>query len=134
MEIVMDFHRPSNIYNTEVAVDENNLSKVYYTLIGQEEFLENEEPRRHNDDDLVFAKKLQKQDGSYKTMIKIANNGKLYNPITIYGQEKTNVFLDRVCRSNDKFRTVNMKAFEWYVKFLSTKNMAWFHNAEREVD
>jgi hypothetical protein len=49
-------------------------------------------------------------------------------------QEKTNGFLDRICRSNDKFKTVNEKAFNWYVQFLSSKNLSWFHNAEREIE
>jgi hypothetical protein len=130
----MDFHRPSNIYNTEININENELSKEFYTVVGQEEFLEGDNPRRHNDDSHVYAKKIQKKDGTYKTMIRVANNGKLYNPVAIYGEEKSNNFLERVCRANDKFRPVNNKAFEWYIKFLSTKNMAWFYNAEREVD
>jgi hypothetical protein len=130
----MDFHQPTNIYNNDLNIEEDSLNKEYYTLLGEEDFISNECPRRHKDDEKVLAKKIQKKDGSYKTLIKTANNGKLYNPVAIYGQEKTHTFLDRVCRSNEKFRPVNNKAFDWYVKFLSTKNIAWFYNAEREVD
>ena len=130
----MEFHQPQNIFNNKSDISEDKLSHEFYTLIGQEELTVDHRPRRLNDDDVVYAKKIQKKDGSYKNMIKLSNNGKLYNPVSVYGQEKTNDFLDRVCKSNNKFKTVNAKAFEWYVQFLASKNLAFFYNAEREVD
>lgn len=130
----MEFHKPHNIFNNQSDISEDNLAHEFYTLSGQEDVTIDNKPRRLNDDEIVYAKKIQKKDGSYKNMIKLANNGKLYNPVSVYGQEKTNDFLDRVCKSNNKFRTVNAKAFEWYVQFLSSKNLAFFYNAEREVD
>lgn len=130
----MEFHQPYNIFNNQSDINEDGLAHEFYTLSGQEDVTIDDRPRRLNDDEIVYAKKIQKKDGSYKNMIKLANNGKLYNPISVYGQEKTNDFLDRVCKSNNKFRTVNAKAFEWYVQFLASKNLAFFYNAEREVD
>ena len=70
----------------------------------------------------------------YKYVIKLSNNGKLYNPISVLGEEKTFTFLDKICRSNNRFKTVNEKAFNWYIQFLRSKNLAWFYNAEREMD
>lgn len=130
----MDFHRPSSIYNKEVNINDEDLVKEFYTLNDQEEFNINGNSRRHNDDDKVYAKKIQKKDGSFKHMIKTAANGKLYNPVSIYGEEKSNDFLDRICKSNQKFRTVNQKAFQLYLSFLSSQNLGYFYNAEREVD
>lgn len=130
----MDFHQPSNIYQNDKTIPEDNLEQEFYTLSGLEEVIVNGFPRRLQNDNRVYAKKLQKRDGSFKHMIKTANDGKLYNPVSVYGQEKTSTFLDRICKSNDKFTTVNEKAFGWYIQFLSSKNLAWLHNAEREVD
>jgi len=80
----------------------------------------------------IFAKKIFRKNGSNKFLIKTSSNGKLYNPITIYGQEKENTFLDKICRSNTKFAEVNLKTFNLYLRFLESKNTAWLNNAERE--
>jgi hypothetical protein len=59
---------------------------------------------------------------------------KLFNPVSIYGVEKDKNFLDRICRSNSKFKEVNHKVFDLYVKFLQSKNISWLNNAEREAE
>lgn len=106
-----------------------------FTLYGQEDFLDSgNNPRCQSENsDKVFAKKFQRDDGTIKYSLKLDNNGKIYNPISIYGTSKTSSFLDRVCRSQNKFKEVNQKAFDMYLKFLKTKNIAWLHNTEREV-
>ena len=128
------FQQQDNIYKREANISDEDLTSVFYTLFGQEDELVEDKPIKSIEDDEVYAKLLQKKDGTYKHMIRTSADGKLYNPMSIYGQEKTNDFLDRVCKSNDKFKTVNEKAFNWYVQFLSTKNLGWFHNAEREIE
>lgn len=129
----MDFFRSNNS-----IFDKQNITgdyqTLYFTLDGSQETYFDNIPLRNQDDNLVYAKKYRKIDGSYKYMIKLANNGKLYNPISIYGEEKTNTFLDSVCKSSTKFKTVNEKAFNFYIQFLTSKNIAYYHNAEREVD
>lgn len=130
----MDFYQPHSIYKDNNDVKEDLLKTEYYTLIGQEEATINEFPARIKDDNKVYAKKIQKKDGSYKLMVKTSSNGKLYNPVAIIGQEKENAFLDRVCKSNEKFRTVNQKVFDLYLQFLNSKNLAFFYNAEREAE
>ena len=107
----MDFYQPHSIYKDNNDVKEDLLKTEYYTLIGQEEATINDLPARINDDSKVYAKKIQKKDGTYKLMVKTSSNGKLYNPVAIIGQEKENAFLDRVCKSNEKFRTVKQKVF-----------------------
>lgn len=85
------------------------------------------------DSENVFAKKIFRSDGSVKFYIRTGNNGNIYNPVSIYGEEKVNTFLDRVCKDGLKFREVNEKVFTFYLRFLSTQNIAWLHNAEREI-
>jgi hypothetical protein len=109
----------NNIFNTKKNTVSQTEDEITFTLEGMS--AEN-----------VFAKKILRADGTYKYMIKKDSNGKLYNPISIYGQEQNKTFLDRVCKSNSKFVQVNQKTFDYYVAFLSTKNIAYLNNAERE--
>lgn len=89
-------------------------------------------PRSTKENEKTLAKITVRKNGSIKYSIKTTNNGKMHNPICVYGDEKENNFLDRICRSNDRFKEVNHKVFNLYLNFLKTKNIAWFHNAERE--
>lgn len=127
-----------NFFQSNNFFDKNNVAEpsetFFYTLAGQEDFYQDNLPCRNIEDQHVYAKKIKKIDGKYKYSIKLTNNGKLYNPISIYGEEKINTFLDRICKSSNKFKTVNEKAFNFYLQFLTSKNIAYYYNAEREVD
>jgi len=106
-------------------------------MIGYEDYLDaNGHARINNPKDIkkIFAQKNILENGTTKYTIKLSNNNKLYNPASIYGSEESRTFLDRICRSNKKFKEVNEKAFKWYIKFLNTKNVSWLHNAEREIE
>lgn len=113
----------------------DNSNDAYYTIVGQEDFVDNESNPRINAEssDKVLAKKMARSDGTYRYMLKLDRGGKVYNPLSIYGENQATSFLDRVCRSQNKFKDVNPKAFSMYINFLRTKNIAWLHNTEREV-
>lgn len=107
-----------------------------YTLIDDHDFTDDaNNPRSKKDDDRVLAKKFFRKDGTIKFMIKRDGSGKLFNPLSIYGDNQSRAanFLDKTCK-DFKFRTVNMKIFEYYVNFLKTKNLSWLYNAEREAE
>lgn len=117
----------------ELLTDNGN---EFFTVLGSEDFMDsNSCPRITKDtDNRILAKKIIRDDGSTKYSIKTDASGKFQNPISMYGIEKSNNFLDRICRSSDKFKEVNMKTFNMYITFLRTKNPAWLHNAEREAE
>jgi hypothetical protein len=122
---------PASRFNSK-QIDSENESE-FYTIVGLEEFLDdNNTPRLSSESESAFAKKTIRKDGSIKYTLKLSTNGKLYNPVSMYGKEQETTFLNRVCRSNNKFVEVNQKVFDWYVQFLKTKNTAWLNNAERE--
>jgi hypothetical protein len=105
-------------------------------MAGEEDDINHGIPTRNNDDDKVYAKKIQRSDASLKYLIRLDPSAKLFNPLSIYDQtDKRPIteFLNSVCRTNKKFKEVNSKTFELYLKFLSTKNISWLHNAEREI-
>lgn len=111
-----------------------NNENEFYCISGDEDFkdLKNNPRIKVENDKKVVAKKIYREDGSVRYSIK-CDSGKFVNPISIYGSKQDNTFLDRICRSNEKFKEVNLKVFEMYLKFLRTKNTAWLNNAEREA-
>ena len=123
------------IYNNQKKSIDPTLTSEFYTIIGSQEFLDaSANPRVRTEEDVrVLAKKIIREDGSKKYAIKTNASGKFQNPVSIYGEEHPNNFLDRICRSSDKFKEVNLKVFDLYVHFLQTKNIAWLNNAEREA-
>jgi hypothetical protein len=116
------------------STNNKNSPNEFYTIVGNDDYLDsNGSPRLETESDKVCAKKLYRADGSLRFYIRLANNNSVYNPISLYGDEKPNTFLDRVVRSGFKFKEVNEKVFKMYLGFLKTKNVAWLHNAEREM-
>lgn len=132
----MNFFQPDSIYSRQAAENESVSKVAYYTILGQEDYLENDLPLKTEEDDLVYAKKTLRVNNSIKYSVRLATDGKLLNPFSVYDDNKINnqTFLESVCRANHKFKTVNETTFNWYVKFLSTKNIAWLKNAEREME
>ena len=127
--------KPQSIFDTQT--DPHAFSEEEcFTLIGQEDTVnqENYPVISVSQPDKVFAKRVSRKNGTTKYLVRLASNGKLYNPLSIYGVEQDKSFLNRVCRSDKKFKEVNQRAFEWYLNFLSTKNIAWLNNAEREME
>jgi hypothetical protein len=127
--------KPKSVFDKKTK--DTDTIQEFFTLIGMEDFIDEVSTARIKDElsqDKIFAKKITRKNGNIKYMIRLANNAKLYNPISIYGKEKGNVFLDNVCRSDKKFKEVNEKTFNWYIKFLNTKNISWLNNAERESE
>lgn len=123
--------------NNDVFGKKNTTENTeFYTISGEEDHIINGIPIRNLDDDKVYAKKIQRADASLRYLIRLDPTAKLFNPLSIYdGTDKRQVteFLNTVCRTNKKFREVNYKVFELYLRFLSTKNISWLHNAEREI-
>jgi hypothetical protein len=116
--------------------DNNNIESEYYTLIGLEDYMDsNNRPRlKDEQDDNIFAKKIVRDNSSVRYSVRLSKDGKIFNPVSIYGKENNSTFLDRICRASGKFKDVNYKAFDMYINFLKTKNSAWLHNAEREAE
>lgn len=68
-------------------------------------------------------------DGTY--WVKIGQNGRLFNPYGLFSEGMETK--QRVGRSTWKFRSVSSNIFNQYVRFLSTRNESFLHNAEREM-
>ena len=114
----------------------NNFNKesVCYTIVGEHEFLdEDNNPRINSDkDNKIYAKKIV-SNNSTKFYIKVGTYGKAYNPIGLYSEGMANKFIAKIGKRAWNFKEVNQKIFDMYVNFLKTKNTAWLNNAEREM-
>lgn len=108
----------------------------FFTIVGSEDFLDdNSNPRiTEANNNKVYAKRILRDDGSYRYSVRLSASGKLYNPLSIYDNKNDKNFIERICRSSDKFRNVNSRAFDLYLSFLKTKNASWLNNAERETE
>lgn len=106
----------------------------YYTIIGDHEFLdENNKPRVAEENNAVVAKSVETDNKPMRYYIKIGTYGKIYNPIGLYSEGHSAKFLSKIGRKQFEYKEVNQKIFDLYTNFLSTKNLAWLNNAEREL-
>jgi DUF1365 family protein len=116
------FHTTNNIFTSKIDPHLEAEAEEFFTLNGMEDFTKDDHFMiKDKTSTNIFAKRILRKNGTLKYMIRLSSNGKLFNPVSIYGQEQDKSFLDRVCRSNNKFVEVNSKTFDWYTKFLMIK-------------
>lgn len=75
----------------------------------------------------------ERKDGSrvVKYYIKRGLQGRLFNPMSLYGDIKTHK--KRTGQNEFQYFEVNKNAFHLYLKFLQTKNLSFLRNAERST-
>lgn len=118
----------------ETAID-NLQDDAYYCLADSGDFIDEEnQPRcKKEEDKRVCAKKVTRADGTIKYLIKLSEDRKLYNPVSIYDNKENTNFLASISRNKNIFKEVNYRSFNMYLRFLKTKNVAYLNNAEREI-
>lgn len=113
--------------------EESDTTTNYYTILGDHEFIDKDNrPRSNTESRSVVAKSLSKN-SSNKFYIKIGTYGKIFNPIGLFSEGKNEKFIAKIGKKEFEFKEVNQKVFDLYLNFLSTKNLAWLNNAEREL-
>lgn len=106
----------------------------YFTMLGDHNHIDSDNrPRANSETNLVVAKTIQYNDKPVRFYVKIGPHGKLYNPIGMYSEGQNNKFLSKIGRKEWEFKEVNQQIFNLYLNFLTTKNIAWLNNAEREM-
>lgn len=104
-----------------------------FTLIGQHEYKDNQDRPRLKNEDKALAKSVRVGSKPARYYIKVGTYGKIYNPIGLYTEGHSEKFLSKIGRKQFEYKEVNQKVFDMYVTFLTTKNLAWLNNAEREL-
>lgn len=116
----------------------------YYTTYQYKEFSDEQECfRLSKDGDKVFAKsvkeKLNKNNPTQEvSQIKYyirGNNGKqLFDPFPKYSiSDNKSSFIDKTCKSNQRFLEVSKSVFDKYVSFLNTESNQYLISAQREI-
>lgn len=127
----MSIFTNNNVFEQKIVEEK----EFFYTSLEEQDFLDNEIPMRNQEDENVYAKKIIRSNGSTKYMIRLDYSAKFFNPFSIYDKEdqrQSIEFLNSVCRNNKKFKEVSSKVFNLYLQFLSSKNISYYYNAERE--
>lgn len=112
-----------------------NKTYEYYTILGDHDYLDdNGKPRSKEENAKVVAKTITTDDKPTRYYIKVGTYGKIYNPIGLFSEGNNTKFLSKIGRKQFEFKEVNYKVFDLYVNFLTSKNIAWLNNAERELN
>jgi len=104
-----------------------------FTVLGEQDFFDDQNRPRINDENKALAKIVAVDDHPNRYYIKVGTYGKIYNPIGLYTEGHSEKFLSKIGRKQFEYKEVNQRVFNMYVSFLTTKNMAWLNNAEREL-
>ena len=122
-----------NIFYTQNqnTKETKELKTTYYTILGHHDYIENDKPVTDNAEKSL-AKTITKN-GTTRYFVKIGQYGKLYNPIGMYSEGKDTKFLSKIGKNEFEFKQVNMRIFDLYVQFLTSRNIAWLNNAQREL-
>lgn len=104
-----------------------------YTISGKESFIDEEgNPRTLGESKATMAKKIITVIDTKQFYIKANGNNQLFNPISQINDETKPSIIDNTCKATDKFISVNETVFNYYLQFLTTKNILWLQKAERE--
>ena len=111
---------------------EDKYEYSYYTLFGDHNDVDdNGNPTTDNlENALAYNKKTNKEESFY---LKVGAYNRIFNPIGLFSEGKSNKFDSKTGKKEYDFTRVNKRVFDWYINFLRTKNLSWLNNAEREL-
>jgi hypothetical protein len=113
--------------------DDETRTVECFTVLGQHEYLDDEKRPKIGNEDKALAKSVQVGSRPTRYYIKVGTYGKIFNPMGLYTEGHSEKFLAKIGRKQFEYKEVNQKIFDLYLNFLSTKNLAWLNNAEREL-
>ena len=129
----------THVINKKKATKNPKRTEVVYTLTGKEEYLANDhypcikldsETAQESPD--AFAMKITIGQRT-KYYAKLGKHGRLYNPIGMFSEGMVSKRLGHAGKLESRFTEISERVFNFYKDFLRTKNIAYLHNAEREL-
>lgn len=116
--------------------DENtipNQNIEYFTILGSHDFIDsNNRPQTKIENKNVVAKSIT-TNNTIKYYVKVGAYGRIFNPMGMFSEGNNSKFVAKTGKKQFEFKEVNKRIFDLYLNFLSTKNLAWLNNAEREM-
>ena len=100
-----------------VTKDTPNYQSQYYTVIGQHDFIDNDDNPSLNsaDDNKLMAEKITYTDGRQAFYVRVGTYGKLYNPIGMYSEGRLKKYMAKFGKKEWTLKKVNPKVFQLYV-------------------
>ena len=129
----------AHIIDKKKSTKKPKRSETIYTVSGQQDYLEKgkypcvkTDSKTAQESPNAFAMKITIGQRT-KYYAKRGKYGRLYNPIGMFSEGTASKRLGHAGKFEWKFTEVGKRAFEFYRDFLRTKNIAYLHNAEREL-
>lgn len=129
----------THVIDKKKATKEPKRVEVIYTITGKQDYLEKNkypcvkmESKKAAESPDAFAMKITVGKRT-KYYAKRGKHGRLYNPIGMFSEGTASRRLGHAGKLEWRFTEVGEKVFNFYRDFLSTKNIAHLHNAEREL-
>lgn len=117
----------------KVTAEQSKVEVKNYTMLGYQEYIDDEDkPRVSDNSDKIFAKTILANQ-RVRHFVKVGAYGKLFNPMGMFSEGQENKFLSKIGKNAFEFKEVNMRIFDLYLNFLTSKNIAWLNNAQREM-
>lgn len=104
---------------------------IFYTVSGRETEKDDDGNPVVLTEDKAFAKQ-ELRGSSYRYFVTINNTGSLYDPHGLYASREETRRTTLRGRPELKLVTTKKTVFDFYLKFLATKNKLWLKWAERE--
>jgi hypothetical protein len=119
----------------EEAISIQGLDEVFYTLAGKQTAgLDEDGNPLSRTEKNAYAKRVRDNKNSrYVYFVRSGSNGRLYNPVDLYGTIHEHKFDSARGRPEFRFVRTKKSVFDLYVNFLRTRNPAWVKHAEREI-
>ena len=120
-------------------VNETKRKEIVYTITGQQDYLEDDrypcvqmDAETAKESSSAFAMQITIGKRT-KYYAKRGRHGRLYNPLGMFSEGMAAKRLGHAGRLEWRFIEIGERAFAFYRDFLRTKNIAYLHNAEREL-
>ncbi len=119
--------------NANKIADNNTIEVKSYTILGEHDFIDTDNnPRVEPGSTKTLAKAIH-NGRRIKYFVKAGAYGRLFNPMGMFSEGKQNKFLSKIGKNEFELKEVNSRIFDLYLNFLTSKNIAWLNNAQREL-
>jgi len=127
------------VINKDKVTKEPKRIETVYTVTGQQDYLEEDkypcikidaETAKESPNAFAMQITIGKRTKYYA---KRGRHGRLYNPVGMFSEGRAAKRLGHAGRLEWRFIEIGERAFRFYRNFLRTKNIAYLHNAEREL-
>ncbi len=128
-----------HVINKKKTTKTPKRTEVIYTVTGKEDYLEDKSypclkitSKKAEESPEAHAMKITIGDRT-KYYAKRGKHGRLFNPVGMFTEGMAAKRLGHAGRLEWRFVEIGERAFTFYRNFLRTKNIAYLHNAEREL-